>query len=168
MIQTGHYGSPVAPLLHGLMEGKSCQCSLPGDSGFDPFALRSEPESLRWNQQAELVLIGWSLSEEDGQISSNWVCKHQSHLPDFPNKKLTGKDVGYISGLWFDPLGWGSGSPGPIDNLFTHLADPGYATIFAPQVMEQSKSFSQNCSRNTSRHHHGREGLQSVIQLLYH
>jgi light-harvesting complex I chlorophyll a/b binding protein 2 len=35
-----------------------------------------------------------------------WLC---STDPVFPNNKLTGTDVGYPGGLWFDPLGFGSG-----------------------------------------------------------
>ncbi|KAG2260863.1 hypothetical protein Bca52824_080157 [Brassica carinata] len=113
----------------------------------------SDPDSLKWNAQAELVhfrakyftdkttlivveliLIGWQ-----GSVNTD---------PIFPNNKLTGIDMGYPGGLWFDPLGWGSGSPvmgawfqhiytgtGPIDNLFAHLADPGHATIFAVSVI---------------------------------
>ncbi|VVA31014.1 PREDICTED: chlorophyll [Prunus dulcis] len=37
----------------------------------------------------------------------------------FPNNKLTGTDVGYPGGLWFDPLVWGSGSPEKIKELRT-------------------------------------------------
>ncbi|KAK9076204.1 hypothetical protein SSX86_004537 [Deinandra increscens subsp. villosa] len=131
--------------------------SLPGDFGFDPLGLGSDPETLKWNVQAEIVHCRWAMLDiiKPGCVNTD---------PIFPNNKLTGTDVGYPGGLWFDPLGWGSGSPaklkelrtkeikngrlamlavmgawfqaeytgtGPIDNLFAHLADPGHATIFA-------------------------------------
>jgi len=35
----------------------------------------------------------------------------------FPNNKLTGTDVGYPGGLWFDPLDWGSASPENVTDL---------------------------------------------------
>ncbi|VAH28473.1 unnamed protein product [Triticum turgidum subsp. durum] len=138
-------GSTPPPWLDG---------SLPGDFGFDPWGLGSDPESLRWNVQAELVHCRWADIIKPGCVNTD---------PIFPNNKLTGTDVGYPGGLWFDPLGYGTGSPeklkelrtkeikngrlamlavmgawfqaeytgtGPIDNLFAHLADPGHATIF--------------------------------------
>ncbi|VAH44438.1 unnamed protein product [Triticum turgidum subsp. durum] len=45
-------GSTPPPWLDG---------SLPGDFGFDPWGLGSDPESLRWNVQAELVHCRWAM-----------------------------------------------------------------------------------------------------------
>ncbi|MDG2870742.1 chlorophyll a/b-binding protein, partial [Vibrio parahaemolyticus] len=45
-------GSTPPPWLDG---------SLPGDFGFDPLGLGSDPESLRWNVQAELVHCRWAM-----------------------------------------------------------------------------------------------------------
>ncbi|KAF2605846.1 hypothetical protein F2Q68_00045187 [Brassica cretica] len=39
--------------------------------------------------------------------------------PIFPNNKPTGTYIGYPGGFWFDPLGWGSDSPGKIKELRT-------------------------------------------------
>ncbi|CAA6659932.1 unnamed protein product [Spirodela intermedia] len=130
---------------------------LPGDFGFDPLGLGSDPESLRWNQQAELVHCRWAMLGAAGifipelltklgilNTPSWYTAGEQEYFTDtttlfvvelvligwaegrrwadiikpgsvntdpiFPNNKLTGTDVGYPGGLWFDPLGWGSGS----------------------------------------------------------
>nr|GMD79394.1 chlorophyll A-B binding protein 7, chloroplastic [Ipomoea batatas] len=48
----GEQGSTPPPWLDG---------SLPGDFGFDPLGLASDPESLKWNQQAEIVHCRWAM-----------------------------------------------------------------------------------------------------------
>ncbi|KAJ6834547.1 chlorophyll a-b binding protein, chloroplastic-like [Iris pallida] len=45
-------GSVPPPWLDG---------SLPGDFGFDPLGLSSDPESLKWNVQAEIVHCRWAM-----------------------------------------------------------------------------------------------------------
>ncbi|KAJ6393160.1 hypothetical protein OIU77_022609 [Salix suchowensis] len=142
-------GSTPPPWLDG---------SLPGDFGFDPLGLGSDPETLRWNVQAELVHCRWAMLGAAGIFIPEFLTKigilntpswytagEQEYFTDtttlfivelffigwaegrrwadilkpgcvntdpiFPNNKLTGTDVGYPGGLWFDPLGWGSGSP---------------------------------------------------------
>ncbi|KAL8156926.1 hypothetical protein AgCh_001868 [Apium graveolens] len=138
--------------------------SLPGDFGFDPLGLGSDPETLKWNQQAELVHCRWAMLGAAGIFIPEFLTKigvlntpswytagEQEYFTDkttlfivelifigwaegrrwadilkpgcvntdpiFPNNKLTGTDVGYPGGLWFDPLGWGSGSPAKIREL---------------------------------------------------
>lgn len=49
----------------------------------------------------------------------------------FPNKKLTSTDVGYPGGLWFDPLGWGSGSPEKIKEPRTMEIKNGRLSVLA-------------------------------------
>uniref|UniRef100_A0A175YIU2 Chlorophyll a-b binding protein, chloroplastic n=1 Tax=Daucus carota subsp. sativus TaxID=79200 RepID=A0A175YIU2_DAUCS len=138
--------------------------SLPGDFGFDPLGLGSDPETLKWNQQAEIVHCRWAMLGAAGIFIPEFLTKigilntpswytagEQEYFTDkttlfivelifigwaegrrwadilkpgcvntdpiFPNNKLTGTDVGYPGGLWFDPLGWGSGSPEKIREL---------------------------------------------------
>lgn len=152
-------GSTPPPWLDG---------SLPGDFGFDPLGLGSDPESLRWNVQAELVHCRWAMLGAAGIFIPEFLTKigilntpswytagEQQYFTDtttlfiieliligwaegrrwadiikpgcvntdpiFPNNKLTGTDVGYPGGLWFDPLGWGTGSPEKIKELRTRL-----------------------------------------------
>ncbi|KAK1403189.1 Chlorophyll a-b binding protein, chloroplastic [Heracleum sosnowskyi] len=114
--------------------------SLPGDFGFDPLGLGSDPETLKWNQQAELVHCRWAMLAGEQEYFTDKTTLFLVELifigwaegrrwadilkpgcvntdPIFPNNKLTGTDVGYPGGLWFDPLGWGSGSPAKIREL---------------------------------------------------
>ncbi|CAD6343558.1 unnamed protein product [Miscanthus lutarioriparius] len=59
----------------------------------------------------ELILIGWAEGRRWADIIKPGSVNTD---PIFPSNKLTGTDVGYPGGLWFDPLGWGSGSPEKI------------------------------------------------------
>nr|ABK22868.1 unknown [Picea sitchensis] len=95
--------------------------SLPADFGFDPLGLGSDPETLKWNVQSELVHCRWAMLGAAGIFIPELLTKLGilNTDPIFPNNKLTGTDVGYPGGLWFDPLGWGSGSPEKIKELRT-------------------------------------------------
>ncbi|KAK1319183.1 hypothetical protein QJS10_CPB04g00253 [Acorus calamus] len=162
-------GSTPPPWLDG---------SLPGDFGFDPLGLGSDPESLRWNQQAEIVHCRWAMLGAAGifipelltkigilNTPSWYTAGEQQYFTDtttlfvveliligwaegrrwadilkpgcvntdpiFPNNKLTGTDVGYPGGLWFDPLGWGSGSPEKIRELRTKEIKNGRLAMLA-------------------------------------
>jgi light-harvesting complex I chlorophyll a/b binding protein 2 len=184
--------------------------SLPGDFGSDPLNLGSDPELLKWFQQAELQNGRWAMLGAAGILIPEALTAagilHTPHWyeagaadyfadkkvltivqfnlmawaeirrwadinnpgsvnvdPVFPNNKLPdGNEVGYPGGI-FDPLGYAKDSKaagelklkeiknarlamlamlgfffqavytgvGPIDNLTSHLADPGHNTIFA-------------------------------------
>ncbi|EEC82322.1 hypothetical protein OsI_26601 [Oryza sativa Indica Group] len=59
-------GSTPPPWLDG---------SLPGDFGFDPLGLGSDPESLRWNVQAELVHCRWAMLGAAGIFIPEFLTK---------------------------------------------------------------------------------------------
>ncbi|KAG0545529.1 hypothetical protein BDA96_02G369100 [Sorghum bicolor] len=59
-------GSTPPPWLDG---------SLPGDFGFDPWGLGSDPESLRWNVQAELVHCRWAMLGAAGIFIPEFLTK---------------------------------------------------------------------------------------------
>lgn len=135
--------------------------SLPGDYGFDPLGLGSDPELLKWFVQAELVHARWAMLAAAGifipdlltkigilnvpfwytagelEYVSDPVTLFAVELafigwaegrrwadivrpgsvnvdPVFPNNKLTGTDVGYPGGLWFDPFGYGAGDAAKV------------------------------------------------------
>lgn len=47
--------------------------SLPGDFGFDPLGLGSDPESLRWFAQAELIHGRWAMLAVAGILIPEWL-----------------------------------------------------------------------------------------------
>ncbi|THG11673.1 hypothetical protein TEA_005920 [Camellia sinensis var. sinensis] len=76
----------------------------------------------------ELIFIGWAEGRRWADILKPGCVNTD---PIFPNKKLTGTDVGYPGGLWFDPLGWGSGSPEKIRELRTKEIKNGRLAMLA-------------------------------------
>eukprot|EP00249_Psilotum_nudum_P028101 c3666_g1_i1 orf=82-897(+) len=152
--------------------------SLPGDFGFDPLGLGSDPELLKWFVQSEIVHCRWAMLGAAGIFipealtklgilnTPSWYTAGQLEYftdtttlfvveliflawaegrrwadiikpgsvntdPIFPNYKLTGTDVGYPGGFWFDPLGWGSGSPQKVKELRTKEIKNGRLAMLA-------------------------------------
>lgn len=152
--------------------------SLPGDFGFDPLGLGSEPELLKWFVQSEIVHSRWAMLGAAGIFipealtkagilnTPSWFTAGEAEYftdsttlfvveiilfawaegrrwadilkpgsvntdPIFPNNKLTGTDVGYPGGLWFDPLGWGSASPEKVKDLRTREIKNGRLAMLA-------------------------------------
>ncbi|CAI8589736.1 unnamed protein product [Vicia faba] len=129
--------------------------SLPGDFGFDPLGLGSDPELLKWFAQAELVHGRWAMLGVSGILIPE-ILEGMGYVKNFSWYNA--------GGLWFDPMQWGRGSPepvmvlrtkeikngrlamlafvgfcfqavyvgdSPIQNLMAHLADPGHCNIFS-------------------------------------
>lgn len=64
----------------------------------------------------EILLFAWVESRRWADIK--WPGSVNVD-PVFPNNKLTGKDVGYPGGVWFDPLRYGEGSDAKLKELRT-------------------------------------------------
>eukprot|EP00271_Cylindrocystis_brebissonii_P004791 TRINITY_DN1667_c0_g1_i1.p1 TRINITY_DN1667_c0_g1~~TRINITY_DN1667_c0_g1_i1.p1 ORF type:complete len:255 (+),score=44.81 TRINITY_DN1667_c0_g1_i1:218-982(+) len=135
--------------------------SLPGDYGFDPLGLGSDPELLKWFVQAELQNARWAMLAAAGIMIPEFLTSigilntpfwftagNETYFADgptlfavelifmgwaegrrwadilnpgcvntdpiFKNNKLTGTDVGYPGGLWFDPFGYGQGDAAKV------------------------------------------------------
>jgi light-harvesting complex I chlorophyll a/b binding protein 2 len=76
----------------------------------------------------EIILFAW----EEGRRWADILKPGSVNTdPIFPNNKLTGTDVGYPGGLWFDPLGWGSASPEKVKDLRTREIKNGRLAMLA-------------------------------------
>jgi light-harvesting complex I chlorophyll a/b binding protein 2 len=152
--------------------------SLPGDFGFDPLGLGSDPALLKWFVQSEIVHCRWAMLGAAGIFipealtkagilnTPSWTTAGEATYftdattlfvielilfawaegrrwadiinpgsvnvdPVFPNNKLTGTDVGYPGGLWFDPLGWGQGNAEKLKDLRTREIKNGRLAMLA-------------------------------------
>jgi light-harvesting complex I chlorophyll a/b binding protein 2 len=76
----------------------------------------------------ELLLFAWAENRRWADIARPGSVNTD---PIFPNYKLTGTDVGYPGGLWFDPLGYGSGSPEKLKELRTKEIKNGRLAMMA-------------------------------------
>ncbi|CAL5338142.1 unnamed protein product [Camellia sinensis] len=128
-----------------------------------PLLTGSDPETLRWNVQAELVHCRWAMLGAAGIFIPEFLTKlgilntpswytagEQEYFTDTTTLFIIelifigwaegrrwadilkpGTDVGYPGGLWFDPLGWGSGSPEKIRELRTKEIKNGRLAMLA-------------------------------------
>merc|ERR1711869_148322 len=102
--------------------------SMPGDFGFDPLRLGSDPEILKWFREAELQHCRWAMLGSlpfpiRSLIAVQFLLMHYVEIrrwrdfrkpgsvdndPIFQSNKLPSHEVGYPGGI-FDPLALYSG-----------------------------------------------------------
>ncbi|KAH8946039.1 hypothetical protein BDL97_12G071800 [Sphagnum fallax] len=76
----------------------------------------------------EIILFAWAEGRRWADILKPGS---ENTDPIFPNNNLTGTDVGYPVGLWFDPLRWGSASPEKVKDLRTREIKNGRLAMLA-------------------------------------
>lgn len=76
----------------------------------------------------EMLFMGWAEGRRWADILKPGSVNTD---PVFPQYKLTGTDVGYPGGFWFDPLGWGAGGPEKVKELRTKEIKNGRLAMLA-------------------------------------
>ncbi|KAK6941262.1 Chlorophyll A-B binding protein [Dillenia turbinata] len=136
---------------HEQLDGSGGQWGLPGDFGFDPLGLVSDPKLLKWFAQAELMHSRWAMLAVAGILipevleslrfieNFSWYDTQADMInpgrvdtePKLPHITNPKPNVGYLGGLWFDFAMWGRGSPEPVLVLRTKKIKNGRLEMLA-------------------------------------